>query len=241
MREADLVSCATLSTEPLVKGAWLKRGAHLDLVGAFNLRMREADDEAVRRAAVFVDTRRRLTEGGDVALALESGAIAESDVARHLSDLCRGTRQGPPGRGRDHAVQVGRHGARGPRRGDAGVAAASAQPAADCWSPMDIVRPSSRSAASRRPRPSMRRCCRAPTSSASCASRKPAPRRPRQPAAPSRSRRRAAPCAPPSSVDAARRGARRHRRGARSRPSAAAWLGDARARAAIRARTGRRS
>ena len=51
-----------------MKGAWLKRGAHLDLVGAFNLRMREADDEAVRRAVVFVDTPAAIAEGGDVAL-----------------------------------------------------------------------------------------------------------------------------------------------------------------------------
>ncbi|HST95118.1 MAG TPA: ornithine cyclodeaminase family protein, partial [Microvirga sp.] len=53
VRGADLVSCATLSTAPIVKGAWLKEGAHLDLVGAFNLRMREADDEALRRSQVY--------------------------------------------------------------------------------------------------------------------------------------------------------------------------------------------
>jgi ornithine cyclodeaminase/alanine dehydrogenase-like protein (mu-crystallin family) len=56
VRQADLVSCATLSTAPIVSGAWLKAGAHLDLVGAFNLKMREADDEALRRAQVWVDT-----------------------------------------------------------------------------------------------------------------------------------------------------------------------------------------
>ncbi|HYY83159.1 MAG TPA: ornithine cyclodeaminase family protein, partial [Beijerinckiaceae bacterium] len=53
VREADLVSCATLSNTPIVRGAWLKAGAHLDLVGAFNLKMREADDEALRRAQVY--------------------------------------------------------------------------------------------------------------------------------------------------------------------------------------------
>ena len=56
VREADIVSCATLSTAPLVRGAWLKAGAHLDLVGAFNLKMREADDEALARASVYIDT-----------------------------------------------------------------------------------------------------------------------------------------------------------------------------------------
>ncbi|HEV2559560.1 MAG TPA: ornithine cyclodeaminase family protein [Microvirga sp.] len=95
VREADLVSCATLSAAPIVEGAWLKPGAHLDLVGAFNLAMREADDEAVRRARVFVDTDAALTEGGDVALALRAGAISREHVLGTLFDLCR---QGAPAR-----------------------------------------------------------------------------------------------------------------------------------------------
>ena len=99
VREADLVSCATLSTEPVVKGAWLKRGAHLDLVGAFNLRMREADDEALRRAVVFVDTPAAIAEGGDVALSIAAGSIAESDVRGTLADLCRHRVKGRQGAG----------------------------------------------------------------------------------------------------------------------------------------------
>jgi ornithine cyclodeaminase/alanine dehydrogenase-like protein (mu-crystallin family) len=90
VREADLVSCGTLATEPVVRGGWLKPGAHLDLVGAFNLRMREADDEAVRRARVFVDTPAALREGGEVALALKAGAITEDHVQGDLFGLCRG-------------------------------------------------------------------------------------------------------------------------------------------------------
>ncbi|MDQ4136853.1 MAG: ornithine cyclodeaminase family protein [Pseudomonadota bacterium] len=90
VRQADLVSCATLSSAPIVKGEWLKPGAHLDLVGAFNLRMREADDEALRRARVFVDTPAAKHEGGDVALALKAGAIAEENVQGDLFGLCRG-------------------------------------------------------------------------------------------------------------------------------------------------------
>ncbi|MBA1155420.1 ornithine cyclodeaminase family protein [Microvirga mediterraneensis] len=89
VREADLVSCATLSTAPIVKGAWLKPGAHLDLVGAFNLRMREADDEALLRARVYIDTPAARTEGGDVAVSLQSGAMAESHIRGTLADLCR--------------------------------------------------------------------------------------------------------------------------------------------------------
>lgn len=99
VRGADLVSCATLSTAPVVKGSWLKRGAHLDLVGAFNLKMREADDEAVRRAVVFVDTPAATTEGGDVALSIQSGAITGDDIRGTLADLCRARTKGRQGAG----------------------------------------------------------------------------------------------------------------------------------------------
>jgi ornithine cyclodeaminase/alanine dehydrogenase-like protein (mu-crystallin family) len=90
VREADVVSCATLSTAPLVRGAWLKAGAHLDLVGAFNLKMREADDEALARASVYIDTDAARSEGGDVAVGLRSGAIASEHIRGDLFDLCRG-------------------------------------------------------------------------------------------------------------------------------------------------------
>ncbi|WP_114947235.1 ornithine cyclodeaminase family protein [Microvirga calopogonii] len=88
VREADLISCATLSSAPIVRGGWLKPGAHLDLVGAFNLKMREADDEALLRAQVHIDTPAAKTEGGDVAVALQGGAMAESHIRGTLADLC---------------------------------------------------------------------------------------------------------------------------------------------------------
>jgi ornithine cyclodeaminase len=88
--EADIVSCATLAREPLVQGAWLKPGAHLDLVGAFNLAMREADDEALHRARVIVDTPAALTEGGDVAVAIKAGTYVPDRVSGTLADLCHG-------------------------------------------------------------------------------------------------------------------------------------------------------
>jgi alanine dehydrogenase len=90
--EADIVSCATLSKEPLVKGAWLKAGAHLDLVGAYNPAMRESDDDCVRRARLFVDTRGgALKEGGDIVQPMADGLIGKGDIAADLFDLCRGT------------------------------------------------------------------------------------------------------------------------------------------------------
>ncbi|TVR08628.1 MAG: ornithine cyclodeaminase family protein [Salinarimonadaceae bacterium] len=94
VRGSDLVSCATLAEKPIVSGAWLREGAHLDLVGAFNLRMREADDEALRRSRIFVDTPAALKEGGDVALGIASGVIGAGDVQADLHQLCRGERAG---------------------------------------------------------------------------------------------------------------------------------------------------
>ncbi|WP_186399666.1 ornithine cyclodeaminase family protein [Stappia sp. P2PMeth1] len=92
VREADIVSCATLSEAPLVRGAWLQPGSHVDLVGAFKPTMRESDDEAMARARVFVDTREgATTEAGDIVQALASGALAEDGIEADLFDLVRGT------------------------------------------------------------------------------------------------------------------------------------------------------
>ena len=105
VRDADIISCATLSTEPLVRGAWLRPGVHLDLVGAFNPTMRETDDAAISRAdLVVVDTRAgALAEGGDIVAAIASGAIDASAVAVDLADLARGSH---PGRTRDDQITV---------------------------------------------------------------------------------------------------------------------------------------
>lgn len=89
-RQADIISCATLATTPLIHGAWLKPGAHLDMAGAFTLGMREADDEALSRATVFIDTKAALSEGGDVAVAIKAGTYSATQVRGDLFDLCRG-------------------------------------------------------------------------------------------------------------------------------------------------------
>lgn len=94
VRGSDLVSCATLSETAVVSGDWLREGAHLDLVGAFNMRMREADDAALTRARIFVDTKAALKEGGDVAIGIASGVVGVDDVLADLSQLCRGEREG---------------------------------------------------------------------------------------------------------------------------------------------------
>jgi ornithine cyclodeaminase len=95
VRGAHVISCATLSKDPLVRGDWLQPGQHLDLVGAFRPDMRESDDTAIRRARVFVDTRDgALAEAGDIVQPIESGVLDRDDVAGDLFDLTRGERAG---------------------------------------------------------------------------------------------------------------------------------------------------
>ncbi len=95
VREADIVSCATLSPTPLVRGAWLKKGAHVDLVGAFSLKTREADDAAIRRARVYVDSRASAPKGsGDIAIPLRKKILALKGIQGDLFELCRGKTKG---------------------------------------------------------------------------------------------------------------------------------------------------
>jgi ornithine cyclodeaminase len=94
-RTADIISCATLSSEPLVSGEWLKPGAHLDLIGAFKPSMRESDDMAIRRSSVFVDTRAgALTEAGDIVQPLKSGVLTEAAIKAELAELVTGAHPG---------------------------------------------------------------------------------------------------------------------------------------------------
>jgi ornithine cyclodeaminase/alanine dehydrogenase-like protein (mu-crystallin family) len=90
VRDADVVSCATLSTAALVHGAWLAPGSHLDLIGSFTPALRESDAACFARSRVFVDTVEALAKSGDVLLAIEAGAFAASDLQGTLADLCRG-------------------------------------------------------------------------------------------------------------------------------------------------------
>lgn len=93
-RAADIVTCATLATAPLIRGEWLKPGAHVDLVGGFTPAMREADDAAVRRARVYIDTEMALREAGDIVQPLRSGALSREGIAGDLFGLCRGECRG---------------------------------------------------------------------------------------------------------------------------------------------------
>ncbi len=95
VREADIVSCVTTSTTPIVKGAWLKPGTHVDLAGAFKPTMRETDGEVIARSTVFVDTRDgALAEAGDLIQAQAEGKFRFDTIAADLFDLCRGKHRG---------------------------------------------------------------------------------------------------------------------------------------------------
>ena len=104
-RKADIISCATLSSAPLIFGEWLKPGVHVDLVGAFKVSMRETDDAVMARAdGIFVDTRAgAFGEAGDIVQAIQSGAIAADPIAADLFELTRG---GHPGRERQKDITV---------------------------------------------------------------------------------------------------------------------------------------
>lgn len=89
---SHIVSCATTAASPVVHGAWLAAGTHLDLVGAFRRDMREADDAAVARSQVYVDTYAgALTEAADVIEPIERGVIAREDVRGELAELVTGS------------------------------------------------------------------------------------------------------------------------------------------------------
>ena len=91
VHEADIISCATMATDPIIKGEWLRGGQHLDLIGAFKADMREADDLAMQRASVFVDSKATTVEHiGELMIPIASGAISKADVQGDLYDLVRG-------------------------------------------------------------------------------------------------------------------------------------------------------
>jgi ornithine cyclodeaminase len=102
--QADIVSCATTSTEALVKGRLLRPGTHVDLVGAFTPQMRECDDDTVRRANVFVDTRAgALKEAGDILQPVAAGLFTADAIRGDLTDLASGA---AVGRGDDSEITL---------------------------------------------------------------------------------------------------------------------------------------
>ena len=94
VRDADIITSATMSTEPLIKGAWLQPGQHLDLIGAYRPDMREVDDTALTRARVFVDSLDTTVEHiGELKIPIAQGVLSASDIVADYYDLGAFTRQ----------------------------------------------------------------------------------------------------------------------------------------------------
>lgn len=91
--EADMITCATLARTPILHGAWLRPGCHMDLIGGFTPTMREADDECIRSAQVFIDTPAALAEAGDLIDPIHAGLLHRDQIP-DLAQLCRGQHPG---------------------------------------------------------------------------------------------------------------------------------------------------
>ncbi|MEM1219651.1 MAG: ornithine cyclodeaminase family protein [Bacteroidota bacterium] len=87
--QADIISSATSSFQPIVHGEWLQTGQHIDLIGSYRKDQREADDEVIRRCEVYLDTWQGLEESGDLYQPLETGILHKEDIRATLLDLCR--------------------------------------------------------------------------------------------------------------------------------------------------------
>lgn len=105
--EADLISSATMSTKPLIKGDLIKPGAHVDLIGAYTPAMREADDRTLQRGRLFVDSfATTIGHIGEVMIPLASGAIKREDILGDMHALV----QGAMGRQSDEEITVFKNG-----------------------------------------------------------------------------------------------------------------------------------
>jgi ornithine cyclodeaminase len=91
VRNAEVIATATMTGEPLIRGAWLQPGTHLDLIGAYTPAMREVDNDAMARARVFVDARATTVHHiGELMTPIAQGAMRESDVLGDFYDIASG-------------------------------------------------------------------------------------------------------------------------------------------------------
>lgn len=107
---ADMISSATMSKTPFIKGNWIKSGTHVDLIGAFAPDMREADDELVRRGEIFVDSRKTAIDDiGELKIPIANVIICRDDIRGDFYDLC----PGKTGRSNRDAITIFKNGGGG--------------------------------------------------------------------------------------------------------------------------------
>jgi ornithine cyclodeaminase len=100
----DIVSVVTNASEPVLKGAWLSQGSHLNLVGAHEPEHREADSDAVAAARIYVDSRAgALQEAGDLLIPMSEGRISSDDIVGELGELLLGS---VPGRASEQQITL---------------------------------------------------------------------------------------------------------------------------------------
>lgn len=87
IHNVDIISCATLSKNPLILGDHIKEGQHIDLVGAYKKDMREADDGVILKSSVFIDTYQGANESGDINIPLKKGILKDTDIKGDLFEL----------------------------------------------------------------------------------------------------------------------------------------------------------
>lgn len=94
-RQADIISCATGASEPLILGNWIKPGTHTDFVGNHAPNRRECDSELITKASVFVDSRLNvLNEAGELLIPITEGIFSADDVKAELAQLTTGEHSG---------------------------------------------------------------------------------------------------------------------------------------------------
>jgi ornithine cyclodeaminase len=89
--KADIIACATLSKESLIKGEWLRAGQHVALIGGYLKDMREADDATMTLADIWVDTFAALSEAGDLTQPIAAGLLHHEMIKGTLQTLCAGS------------------------------------------------------------------------------------------------------------------------------------------------------
>ncbi|CAN5623607.1 ornithine cyclodeaminase family protein [soil metagenome] len=102
--QADVISCATASPEPIIRGDWVRPGTHTDFCGNHEREARECDTDLVVRARVFVDSRVNvMNEAGEILIPIAEGRIDEHAIVGELADLCTGR---VSGRGADDEITL---------------------------------------------------------------------------------------------------------------------------------------
>ena len=90
VRNADIISAATMSEKPLIKGEWLNPGQHIDLVGSYLPTLREADDEVIKRSSIYVDNLEgACKETGDIFIPIQKGILKKEDIKADLFQMCK--------------------------------------------------------------------------------------------------------------------------------------------------------